>query len=330
VIVVADVGGTYVRCAAVTQGAALHDVQRCRLPGPAERGDTRLIWDRILDAICGFAERVGGPERMVVAVPGPVARATVLLSAPTLATDPPAMPDLHGELERRSGRRVHLLNDLSAAAWYVHSITDASRFMVVTVGSGVGSKVFDRDHPSGVLDELPYSGELGHLVVDTSWDATPCGCGGRGHLGTIASGRGIERRAREAAARDPRGFGDSACAARGATPATLTNEDHLVPAAHARDPWALAVIRESSRPLARVLTTVAIAVGLERILVFGGFPQAVGEPYLELLREEMSALADYPLLPRRLADLVVLADPGDEVCLRGAAQFALRLTDGVE
>ena len=104
------------------------------------------------------------------------------------------------------------LNDVSAAAWYLSSRTRARRFLVVTVSSGIGSKLFDRDHPAGVIDDPPYAGEIGHVVVDPGDDAPLCGCGGRGHLGAISSGRGTERLARE----------------RAAFP-TLTNEEHLAP-----------------------------------------------------------------------------------------------------
>jgi len=185
--------------------------------------------------------------------------------------------------------------------------------------------VFDRAHPSGVLDVPAYSGEIGHLVVDTSPDAPVCGCGGRGHLGTIASGRGIEHRARERAAGEPISFESSHCRRLGSTAGTLNNEDHIVPAARALDPWVCDVIRECTRPLAATLAATTLAVGLERIVVFGGFPQAIGTPYLDILREEIGRLSDYPLLPGRLHEQVELAEAGTEVCLHGAALFAAQV-----
>src|SRR5205823_8314994 len=127
------------------------------------------------------------------------------------------------------------------------------RFMVVTVSSGIGSKIFDAGNARGVIDDLPYAGEIGHAKADESDDAPACDCGGKGHLGAIASGRGILRYAKRVAAIDP-AFLQSMCAGHfGATPGSLTNEDHLVPAAQLGDPWALNVVRHCTAPLARVL-----------------------------------------------------------------------------
>ncbi len=323
--IVADLGGTYIRCAVLTPTGTLTGQKRTRLRAPEARAGGLLVWEEVISALADFAASVEGEGPMAIAVPGPVTRDGILLSTPTLAADPPACPDLGGILERRSGRRVLLLNDLSAAAWYFASVLpDVDRFMVITVGSGIGSKVFDRHHDAGVLDDRPYCGEIGHLVADWHAEALPCGCGGRGHLGSIASGRGIERRARELAARDPERFRGSACGRTGMRAAELTNEEHLIPAARAGDAWSLEVVRECTRPLARVLAGAALTVGLQRIIIVGGFAQALGPRYLEILREEVGRLSDYPFLPERLRGSFLLGDAGIEACLLGAGVFARR------
>ena len=151
------------------------------------------------------------------------------MDAPTVAGSTAALPDLQSILVNRTGRAVHILNDISAAAWQVSTTLAAKRFMVVTVSSGIGSKIFDRSSSQGVLDDVPYAGEIGHLTVDEAPDAPRCDCGGSGHLGAIASGRGIERQARRLAQSDP-AFRQSVCALQlGGIPETLNNEEHLVP-----------------------------------------------------------------------------------------------------
>ena len=116
--------------------------------------------------------------------------------------------------------------------------------MVVTISSGIGSKIFDRKHPSGVIDSPAWAGEIGHVIADESPDAPRCDCGGLGHLGAIASGRGIERAARRCAMGEPDSFARSMCAVLyGATAFTLNNEEHIVPAAMSGDKWCLEVIR---------------------------------------------------------------------------------------
>nr|VFJ58000.1 MAG: glucokinase [Candidatus Kentron sp. FM]VFJ76586.1 MAG: glucokinase [Candidatus Kentron sp. FM]VFK21379.1 MAG: glucokinase [Candidatus Kentron sp. FM] len=197
--------------------------------------------------------------------------------------------------------------------------------MVVTVSSGVGGKIFDRAHPAGVLDDPFYAGEIGHLVVDDSIDAPICDCGVQGHLGAIASGRGIEREAARRAIADPGAFGKSLCVTRlGATPENLTNEEHIVPAARAGDAWALDVVRDCSRPLAKILATIMLAAGLDRIIVIGGFALVLSETYLSLLREAFARVLRYDVLPGDMENRLELGDANEEACLLGAGEFFKR------
>src|SRR5205085_10876403 len=152
-------------------------------------------------------------------------------------------------------------------------------------------------HPRGVLDEVVYAGEIGHAKVEHAADVPRCDCGGVGHLGGIASGRGIERYARLVAARDEKRFSASACAQRfGASADTLNNEHHLAPAAALGDAWALDVISQCTRPLARALVSTALAVGLEKVIIIGGFALQLGSVYLDVLRPLLKSECDYPVL----------------------------------
>jgi C7-cyclitol 7-kinase len=217
---------------------------------------------------------------------------------------------------------VHLLNDLSAAAWYL-STSIPERFLVVTVSSGIGSKLFD---PAvGVLDDVAFAGEIGHSVADSSPDAVRCDCGGRGHLGAIASGRGIERRAREIARAAPHRFAQSECAHRyQATLESLTNEAHLVPAFRGGDPWTVDVVAQCSRYLARSLVYSIIVAGLGRVVIIGGFALAAGDAYLSVLRAAARECCDYDLLRDGIGERLVLGAVGEEACLLGASVYAER------
>ena len=236
-----DLGGTFLRGALIGTGETLTDLAKHRL---ASLLGAAGVWDRVTDTMAAYeaAHRGALPASapIVVAFPGPVAANSRILQAPTVA-GAAAVPDLAFALGTRTGRTVHVLNDLSAAAWYLAEYHDARRFLVVTISSGIGSSFFDRSHPARVLDDPPYAGEIGHFVVDDRDDAVVCDCGGRGHLGGIASGRGIERAARRHAAVDPAGFARSlpASLARGSV---LNNEAHIVPSALAGDEWTWGVI----------------------------------------------------------------------------------------
>jgi C7-cyclitol 7-kinase len=185
---------------------------------------------------------MAGPATpVIIGFPGPVDSDGRIVAAPTIVGRHDSIPDLLAAVSSATGRPTFLLNDMSAAAWGFSAKTDAHRFIIVTVSSGIGSKIFDRT--LGVIDHPSYAGEIGHVMVDSSPLALACDCGGRGHLGAIASGRGIERAARQKATRDPVSFRSSLCSSRfGATAKDLNNEAHLVPAACAGDVWARELI----------------------------------------------------------------------------------------
>src|ERR1700720_3267201 len=123
-----DLGGTHLRCG-VAYGTAIQGVTK----------------HRVETYIAGAGYAVGTRDPIVLAFPGPIENRRFALSAPTLyGKTNGQLPDLAGDLSRRTGRDVHILNDVSAATWGLSARTDAKRFMAVTVSSGIGSKLFDR------------------------------------------------------------------------------------------------------------------------------------------------------------------------------------------
>ncbi len=325
-----DIGGTFVRCAVADEQAAIHDVEKVRLTSFADRGSPETVWKEITGIIVKYesasGRNVSKNAPVVISFPGPVAQPSRILGAPTIVGHDVSVPDLRGEISKLTGRTVHIINDISAATWHISRTIESGRFFVVTVSSGIGSKLFDRRHPFPVFDNVPYAGEIGHVKVDPSDDAMPCDCGGKGHLGAVSSGRGVERHARILAGREKDRFASSLCVTKyHAAAGTLTNEDHIVPAALSHDEWALGVIRQSTAPLARVLLLVTAAAGLDKIVVIGGFALSLGQLYLDILRDEMSKNCDYELLAGKLQDLLVMGTADEEACLRGAAVYAVKI-----
>jgi predicted NBD/HSP70 family sugar kinase len=320
-----DLGGTHLRGAVVDRDGALNAPFRMRLPRMDAGCSNREIWATVVAAIIDYEkcnrELLPPAAPVVIAFPGPISGQRQILQAPTVSGSN-AAPDLAAEIERATGRQAYLLNDVSAAAWHFAESTAATRFLVVTVSSGIGSKVFDRQHAKQVLDDAGFAGEIGHLVVDDTPDALRCDCGGKGHLGAIASGRGIERSARRRAERNIADFqrtlpgqavaGDSSM---------LTNEAHLVPAALAGDPWTWGVIEDCTRPLARTLVSVILANGLDHVFVMGGFAQALGDAYRHLLVRLMIDMCDYEIARPSLSSMVTLGPSSEEPGLQGCGSF---------
>lgn len=312
-----DLGGTFLRTAVLRDDGAFESISRRRLSTVFDGRSAANVWAEVIDGVTEAAHSsLGrGARHIAISFPGPVSGAAPL-SAPTLTGSEPVPLDFATQIEQRTGKRVRIVNDVAAAAAYIAATTNDSAFFVVTVSSGIGSRVY---HRNARQTQVAYDGEIGHLVVDTGPNAPICDCGGRGHLGAIASGRGFERLARAAAERQATEFAASMCGRAGIAPEALTNERDLVPALRAGDPWATALLRDSISPLSRLAFQIVVASGLERIYVVGGFASALGSCYVEAFNAALESYVDSGALRIKVRELTRLLQPGAEAALRGAA-----------
>ncbi|HYZ17223.1 MAG TPA: ROK family protein [Candidatus Acidoferrum sp.] len=311
-----DLGGTWLRGALLGEDGTLRLLQRHRLQSVFDGRPREEVWEQVVEHVAGYAREQGNAAaRVALAFPGPIASGKPVV-APTL-TGPAAVPaDLLPRLRRRTGLPVGIVNDVAAATAFLAAARADRSFFLVTVSSGIGSRVWHRGAAPGVGT---YDGEIGHLVVDASPSAAHCDCGGRGHLGALASGRAFERRVREAAMRDRLGYGSSVCGRSGVQSRDLTNELHLVPALLAGDRWTLKLLREAVAPLAKLALQIIVAGGLERCYVIGGFAMALGSIYEHALIAAMEALLDSSAITLDPKAVVHVVEPSTEAVLRGAA-----------
>ena len=278
-----DVGGTRIRAALYRGDETVSQVQVRETPStwthPHAGGDE--IRARLLEAMAAAGREVLGglePRAVGIAFPGPVGADGRVLAAPTIWGDRGCAPlDVGAVLAPHwPGTPVHVLNDVSAAG-YRHLRAADEDFCIVTVSSGIGNKVFVRGRP--VTGAAGRGGEIGHTVVDFAADAPLCDCGGRGHLGAVASGRGALLAARRRAAADPAAFAASLPGRDAAgDPDAITNES-LVAAFRAGDGWTAALVRQVSAPLGVALAGIHTALGIERFTLVGGFALALGDGY---------------------------------------------------
>lgn len=320
-----DLGGTHLRSAVLSASGAVRGFESQRVVSLSAGATGSDIWSAVIGRVARYEaaarSRLSPAAPIVMAFPGPIMKGNLIVGAPTLTGDL-RVPDLAAEIRRATGREVYLLNDVSAAAWRFAEVTAASRFMVVTVSSGIGAKIFDREHNRLVLDSPAYAGEIGHFTVDDDPEAAECDCGARGHLGAIASGRGVERAARRRAAFDPGSFARSALGLDGIPPALLTNEDHIVPACLAGDLWALELVRDCTMPLSRALVTVMMAAGLDSVIMIGGFAQALGDIYLDMVCRQVAGMSSHPFGDGPLAGRIAITSMDEQACLLGCAAYA--------
>jgi glucokinase len=319
-----DVGGTSIR-AGLVDLAENTLVERLARGSGVVRRRPGVRWNAFVQTLRELGRTLrphGEPAAIVVGFPGPVTSDGVALAAPTLWPAAPVEPfPLRAALEELwPSAVVDVVNDVTAAGF---AYLDARRrsFCIVTVSSGIGHKVF--------LDGVPAvgshgcGGELGHVVVDTTSNAPVCDCGGRGHLGAVASGRGTLRAAQARARTARAAFAASGLGrATDGEPARITNA-LLARSFRAGDAWTMNVVRPGAARLGWALSMVQSVVGIEDFLVVGGFATSLGERYLqEIAAGAERASWQSPLLWTRRLELGAL---GDDAGLIGAARHASML-----
>jgi 3-dehydroquinate synthetase/predicted NBD/HSP70 family sugar kinase len=282
--VVFDIGGTYVRCgrymlATGTPG----NVAREETPSHYKlRGfSTNELYRLLLETMHEMARKVLGsmrPEQICVAFPGPIDPDGRVVAAPTLWPSAPDDPiNITADLQRLwPTATIAVLNDMVAAGYRYCQERGRDTFCIVTVSSGIGNKIFLEGKP--YLGPLNRGGEIGHIEMDPSPDASICECGGRGHLGGIASGRGVLEHVRRRVLAAPEAFHKSLISSVAPNPDNITNK-HIVDAFRQMDPFIVECIRFTARPLATALAAIHGSLGIERFIIIGGFAIALGDLY---------------------------------------------------
>ncbi|MEU9472631.1 ROK family protein [Streptomyces avermitilis] len=335
---VLDLGGTTLRTGTYDPvTSALSRVRRVPVEGMARhpRDPVAVVQQRVVDQIVrevGRHSDGAAPRAVGVAFAGPISASGLVLAAPTVwgrRGDPLPLGQL---LAERIDAPVVVVNDLTAAAWR-YAATQAEPFCLLTVSSGIGNKVFRGGEV--LLDADGHGGELGHWVCDPSPQAPLCDCGGRGHLGGIASGRGVLAAARRAAAADPARFARSRlaelCGGRGAD----IDNPAIAAAVRQGDAFATEVLRGTLTHLAQAIGAVFTAIGVCRYIVMGGFALAVGDRYRELLVGELVRLGCFGLDADAVDGLVSLGHADDDHGLIGvgrllADRMSLRSREGAQ
>lgn len=276
--VVFDVGGTSLRAALVRPGSSKIEA-RLERPSPSflalPSADGAQLVEAFVTAVWNAVDALEPAARAVgIGFPGPLDGSGVVRRAPTLWGERVREPvDVAALVRaRRPGVEVVVVNDVTAAGR--RFAPRRGSVDVVTVGSGIGNKVFVDG--AVVVGAAGRGGEIGHWRVDHAPDAPPCDCGQRGHLGALASGRALAAQMARVAAREPDLFARSPLSTSAARA-----EPHapFVAALRAHEPFALLVTRALAEPLGAALALVHAALGVDRHVLVGGFARAQGEPY---------------------------------------------------
>lgn len=208
---------------------------------------------------------------------------------------------------------VFVDNDANAFAlaehWYGAG-RGADDLLAVTVGIGIGAGVIVRGQLYRGVRE--GAGEIGHVVMQL--DGPLCTCGKHGCLEAFAADAGVERIARELAARSR---GTSRLAR---TRSQRITRDLVVRAARDGDGLARRVLAESGRYLGAALANATNTLNPARVVIGGEAVDIAGDLLLEPVRASLRQHAfsilgdDLEVVPARL---------GADAWLMGAATLVL-------
>ena len=306
-VVGVDFGGTWIRAALADGSGGLTARREARTPA-------REGVEAVVESIIRAVEEVGAPFAAVgVCSPGPLDARTGVVYSPSNLLGWRDVP-LAAMLERRLGVPVVLGNDANAAALGEHAYGAGRGFsdvIYVTVSTGVGGGII----AGGRLLEgrRGAAGEVGHIVLQP--DGSPCGCGNRGCLETLASGTAIARQARDAIAA---GWNTEIAGLAG--PEGVSAEV-VVRAAVAGDGLAREIVRRAGRWLGLGLAGLVHLYDPE-VLIVGGGVTGAGDLLMDPAREILLA----NVMPIYREDLrVVRPDLGTDAGLYGAVALAREL-----
>lgn len=189
-----DIGGTKIAALLVDEDGAVR--ARHVVPTPADDAEAIVS---VAVAAAG-AVRTSDVVAVGVGVPGLVDHGSgVLRYAPNLAARELRIGELIAQAMQLP---CEVDNDASVAAWgefLFGAGRGSTHMLMVTVGTGIGGGIVSNGKV--FRGSQGFAGEIGHVIVDP--DGPICGCGNRGCWEQVASGRAIDRLAREAVDQHP-------------------------------------------------------------------------------------------------------------------------------
>jgi len=247
-----------------------------------------------------------------------IAAAGAIDTSKGLVTSSPNLPGwldvpLRDMVSQRYGVNTCLLNDASAAALAEHRLgagKGTSNLIYITVSTGVGGGIIiNGELYSGASG---CAGEIGHMTIDVN--GPECGCGNRGCLEVLASGKAI---AAEAKRRIKEGEKSRLTDIVSGDLEAITAEK-IALAAQDGDRLALEVISRAASYLGAGMVNLVNIFNPEMIIVGGGLSK-MGDLLLKPAREIVRERA-FPLCTGAVR--IATAGLGDDGGVLGAAIYA--------
>lgn len=345
IIAVFDIGGTWFRWGLYDPSHGL--IESWRVPAinylsrpdlTAEALQTALV-DFIIRCVTEIrVQKHHGLGAVSVSLGAPInAHDMMVLGSGPLWGSTATPFDLYSSLHEKSPEtHWHIINDVTALlSPYMQDGGPHRKSMLITVSSGVGSRLYDHRNSRIPYDErFGVQGEVGHLTVSFELDNKMmhryCECGGLNHMNAFSSGRGLCRTLLDLPSlmrSDSILISDDAeCWQRADDNYRLQRFQRQLDKSN---PLAIQILDATVMPLSRLLATaLCLDPEIDRVIITGGMAQGLGKHYrlaLErtFLREGLYQITQYDpdYLIRRL-----LWDADDGLSgLKGAGIHAMKV-----
>jgi 3-dehydroquinate synthetase/predicted NBD/HSP70 family sugar kinase len=235
----------------------------------------------------------------------------VLQASPIWGPHSGGFPVLESLAAGRPQVRWAVVNDVTAALLrHVWSLWDelraaqCRRVALFTISTGIAARTFDLERRAVPVDRAHgVQGEVGHLAIDFRFEGRPfagtCDCGGRNHVNAFASGRGIERTAREICAAYPERYRASLLAAATSGESSRLTFADLAAALEQGDEFASAILDAACGPIADLIVhQLTFDPEVERVFMIGGVVAHLGGLYMSRLHEALERRGFYQVSPR--------------------------------
>jgi predicted NBD/HSP70 family sugar kinase len=206
-------------------------------------------------------------------------------------------------LKERFNLPVYMANDCQVAAlaeYTYHNQAAVENLVVINAGYGIGAGIIIKGQ---ALNGVPFgAGEIGHVQVVRPGE--PCQCGNTGCLETLVSTRAILQQVQ--ALRHG--------AMKGSLP-EVTHFDQICRLFKSGDPLVQTVVNAAGHYLGAAIANTVSVLGPSRVTLSGSL-SSLGEPFLDILREEISRRCRLPTMNYVTVDISSL---GPDIVLLGAS-----------
>jgi glucokinase len=298
-----DLGASKTAVALVSEDGSV--LERLTARTGAEHGPNavlQVVTEQVMALRSAASAGTARADGLGVGITGMVDRASGALVAATGSLPNWRGITIAGHLEKVTGIRPVVMNDVHAMAFAEH-VLGSSRgnkdVLYVAVGTGIGGAM---THEGGLnLGSHGWAGDIGHIVIDAAQGAPVCPCGRTGHLEAYASGAAL---AREYGRRADRPVG--------------SDLRPVVELARASDAIARSVLKDGAVVLGRALGGVVNLLDPEMVVFGGGLADIEADLFWRYVVEALGSEVRGPLtVPCEKASF------GNDAAVVGAALAAL-------